>query len=211
MKQPNKRNLRKILLRRFEQQFDLDRLDYSRRSKPAKGAAKATGALFAGVAYLIGFGLAYYSWSQGKIDTILLNKLSFVFMIPASVVGMFALLLSGSRREFPIREDIRAHISAVEGDNGALWRYEPLLKQMALKKIDIEGLIEASHEGRLIKMAPEDICATIHALYQSLSNNSVQTSGDTLEAIENNFTNPGGSGVESLDTAETRPLECATP
>lgn len=186
-KQPNKRNLRKILLRRFEQQFDLDRLDYRRRSKPAKGAAKATGALFAGVVYLAGFGLAYYSWSQGKIDTLLLNKLSFIFMIPASVIGMFAFLLSGSRREFPIREDIRAHISAAEGDSGTLWRYEPLLKQMELKKIDIEGLIEASHEGRLIKMAPEDICATLHALHQSLGNNSTQTSGDTLEAIENNF------------------------
>ncbi len=187
-KQPTKRNLRKILLRRFEGQFDLTRLDYNRRSKPAKGAAKAIGALFAGLVYMAGFGLAYYSWGQGRIDTELLNKLSFIFMIPASIIGLFAFLFSGSRREFPIREDIRAHVSAVEGDTGTLWRYEPLLKQMDLKKIDIEGLIEASHEGRLIKMAPEDICATLHALYERLSNNSTQTNSDTLEAIENNFT-----------------------
>lgn len=186
-KQPSKRNLRKTILRRFEEQFDLTRLDYGRRSKPAKDMAKVMGALFAGILYLAGFGLAYFSWSQGKIDTGLLNKFAFIFMIPATVIGLFAFLLTSSRREFPIREDIRAHVSAFEGENGTLWRYEPLLKQMELKKIDIEGLIEASREGRLIKMAPEDICATIHALHQNLSNSSVQTNGETLEAIENNF------------------------
>lgn len=187
-KQPNRRNARKTILRRFEEQFDLQRLDYARRSKPAKDVARIMGLLFAGIIYSAGFGLAYYSWSQHHIDTTLLNKFAFIFMIPASVVGMFAFLLTGSRREFPIREDIRVHISAVEGDTGTLWRYEPLLKQMSLKKIDIEGLIEASREGRLIVMAPEDICATLQALHQNLSNNSVLTNAETLEAIENNFT-----------------------
>lgn len=188
IKQPNKRNIRKNLLRRFEGQFDLNRLDYSRRSKPAKDMAKVVGVIFAGGIYLIGFGLAYYSWTQKSIDTIMLNTFAFIFMIPATVVGLFAFLLSGNRREFPIREDIRAHIAAFEGADGTLWRYEPLLKQMVLKKIDIGELIKASREGRLIKMAPEDICATLHALYQSLSSNSAFTNTEILETIENNFT-----------------------
>lgn len=186
-KQPTKRNARKTILRRFEEQFDLKRLDYDRRSKPARDMAKIMGALFAGGVYLAGFGLAYYSWTRHNIDTNLLNKFAWIFMVPASVVGAFAFMLTGSRREFPIREDIRAHISAIEGDDGALWRYEPLLKQMSLKKVDIEGLIEASREGRLIKMAPEEICATLHALHQNLNNNSTLTNAETLETIENNF------------------------
>ncbi len=188
IKQPNKRNIRKNLLRRFEGQFDLNRLDYSRRSKPAKDMAKVVGMIFAGCIYLAGFGLAYYSWTQQSIDTIMLNTFAFIFMIPATVVGLFAFLLSGNRREFPIREDIRAHVAAFEGADGALWRYEPLLKQMVLKKVDIEELIKASREGRLVKMAPEDICATLHALYQSLSSNNAFTNTEILEAIENNFT-----------------------
>ena len=187
-KLPNKRNLRKTLLRHFERQFDLKRLDYSRRSKPAKDMAKITGALFAGGIYIAGFGIAYYSWTQQSIDTTMFNTFAFIFMIPATAVGAFAFLLSGNRREFPIREDIRAHVTAFEGTDGTLWRYEPLLKQMTLKKIDIEELIKASREGKLIKMAPEDICATLHALYQSLTTNSALTSTETLEAIENNFT-----------------------
>lgn len=186
-KQPSKRNIRKALLRRFESQFDLKRLDYTRRAKPAKDMAKIMGFLFAGGVYLAGFGLAYFSWSAGRIEVELLNKLTFIFMIPSSVIGLFAFLLTGSRREFPIREDIRAHVTDFEGAEGTLWRYEPLLNQMDLKKIDIEGLIEASREGRLIKMAPEDICATIHALHQQLTNNSVLTNTETLEAIERNF------------------------
>ncbi len=188
IKQPNKRNIRKNLLRRFEGQFDLNRLDYSRRSKPAKDIAKVVGVIFAGGIYLIGFGLAYYSWTQKSIDTIMLNTFAFIFMIPATVVGLFAFLLSGNRREFPIHEDICAHVAAFEGADGTLWRYEPLLKQMVLKKIDIEELIKASREGRLIKMAPEDICTTLHALYQNLSSNSAFTNTEILEAIENNFT-----------------------
>ena len=186
-KQPNKRNIRKTLLRRFEGQFDLKRLDYSRRSKPARDMAKVTGVIFAGGIYIAGFGVAYYSWTQQRIDTAMFNNFAFIFMIPATVVGAFAFLLSGNRREFPIREDIRAHITAFEGADGTLWRYEPLLKQMTLKKIDIEELIQASRERKLIKMAPEDIYAAVHALHQNLSNNSL-TNTETLEAIENNFT-----------------------
>jgi len=190
-KQPNKRNIRKTLLRRFEGQFDLKRLDYSRRSKPARDMAKVTGVIFAGGIYIAGFGVAYYSWTQQRIDTAMFNNFAFIFMIPATVVGAFAFLLSSNRREFPIREDIRAHITAFEGADGTLWRYEPLLKQMTLKKIDIEELIQASRERKLIKMAPEDIYAAVHALHQNLSNNSL-TNTETLEAIENNFASRGG-------------------
>ena len=131
--------------------------------------------------------MAYYSWTQQRIDTAMFNNFAFIFMIPATVVGAFAFLLSGNRREFPIREDIRAHITAFESADGTLWRYEPLLKQITLKKIDIEKLIKASREGKLIKMAPEDICATIHALYHSLTTNTALNNTETLEAIENNF------------------------
>ena len=187
-KQPNKRNIRKTLLRRFEGQFDLKRLDYSRRSKPPRDMAKVTGVIFAGGIYIAGFGVAYYSWTQERIDTAMFNNFAFIFMIPATVVGAFAFLLSGNRREFPIREDIRAHVTAFEGAQGTLWRYEPLLKQVALKKINIDELIKASREGTLVKMAPEDICAAVHAVHQNLSNNNALINTETLEAVENNFT-----------------------
>ena len=184
-KQKTKRNLRKSVLHRFEDAFDLERLDYNRRAKPGRDAAKLTGIIFASVVFFAGFGLAYISHSRGLIDDMFFNKVVWLFMIPSSVVGGTAWLISSNRREFKIREDIRAHVSDFEGESGTLWRYESVLNELELKKVDIEGLIEASHEGRLIKMAPEHICASIRALHTVLSDPS--TPATTFSAIEKNF------------------------
>ncbi len=184
-KQPSKRNLRKTVIRRFEKSFDLDRLHYVRRTKPGKEAAKLVGLGFASAIFFTGFGLAYISHARGTIDEMFFNKLVFLFMIPSSVVGGTAWLISSNRREFKIREDIRAHISEFEGEQGTLWRYQPALERLNLKKVDIEGLIEASHEGRLIKMAPEEVCAAIRALSEHLNNST--TPAAIFSAIEANF------------------------
>ena len=186
-KQQSKRHGRKNVIRDFEKHITLSRLDYKPRVKPGKAMAKVVGLIFAAVIYLGGFGMAYISWSRGIIDANLLNKMSWIFMIPASVVGMFAFLISSNRREFPIREDIRAHVRDFEAETGYLWRFEPILNQLELKKIDIEWLIKASREGTLIEMAPEDICATIQALHQALSGDGQQISGNVILQVENNL------------------------
>ncbi|HHJ80521.1 MAG TPA: hypothetical protein ENJ65_02690, partial [Candidatus Tenderia electrophaga] len=141
--QPSKRHSRKNVIRDVERHITLSRLDYKPRVKPGKAMAKVIGLIFAAVIYMAGFGIAYFSWSRGTIDASLLNKISFIFMIPASIVGMLAFLISSNRREFPIREDIRAHVRDFEGENGYLWRFEPILNQLELGKIDIEWLIKA--------------------------------------------------------------------
>ena len=186
-KQTSKRHSRKSVLRDFEAHFTLSRLDYNRRIKPGRAAAKVTGLIFAAIVYLTGFGLTFYSHSQGLIDDNFLNKVSWIFMIPASVVGAFAYLITSNRREFPIREDIRAHVRDFEGQDGYLWRYEPILNQMQLKKIDIEWLITTSREGRLVEMAPEDICATVQALHDTLQGNNTLVSGSAMNKIEQNL------------------------
>lgn len=179
-KQSSKRSSRKQVLRAIQERFDLERLDYARRIKPGKDMAKVTGLILAALVYLSGFGLALYSRSQGMIDDNFLNKIAWIFMIPASVVGMFAYLITSNRREFPIREDIRAHVREFEGETGFLWRFEPVLGQLQLKKIDIEWLLTASREGRLEEMAPEDICATVRALPEALQN----ANAAAIQAVE---------------------------
>lgn len=185
--QPSKRHSRKNVIRDFEKHFTLSRLDYKPRVKPGKAMAKAVGLSVAAVVYMVGFGITYFSWSRGSIDASLLNKISFIFMIPASIVGMLAFLISSNRREFPIREDIRAHVRDFEGESGYLWRFEPILNQLELKKIDIEWLIKASREGTLTDMAPEDICTTIQALHEALSGNSQKISGHAILQVEKNL------------------------
>ncbi len=185
--QPSKRHSRKNVIRDFEKHITLSRLDYKPRVKPGKAMAKVVGLIFAAAVYLACFGIAYISWSKGSIDANMLNKMSFIFMIPASVVGLMAFLISSNRREFPIREDIRAHVRDFEAEHGYLWRFEPVLNQLELEKIDIEWLIKASREGTLTEMAPEDICATIQALHEALSGNGQQISGNAILQVEKNL------------------------
>ena len=184
-KQTSRRNLRKGVMRRFEESFDVARLDYARRTKPGKGEAKLFGVIAAAIVYFGVFGLSYYSWSQQLIDDLVMNKLVWIMMIPTSLVGALAWLISANRKEFPIREDIRAHIRQFEGDEGTLWRYAPILNGITLKKIDMELIIEFSQEGRLEKSAPEDVCAVVHALHQALANDEVKPA--LLSEIEANF------------------------
>lgn len=186
-KQQSKRHSRKDVIRSFEDHFDLARLDYARRIKPGKDIAKVMGLIFAAVVYLAGFGLAFYSSTQGMIDDNVLNKISWIFMIPASVVGLLAFLITSNRREFPIREDIRAHVREFEGEEGYLWRYEPILSQMELKKIDIDWLVVSSRENRLVEMAPEDICATTRALHDALQSDSSLANAAAINQIEQNL------------------------
>jgi len=188
MAKPNtRRNQRKSLLRRFESCFDLNRLDYKKRAAPGKDRAKITGIIVASIVYFAGYGLAYYSYSQQLIDDNFLNKMSWIFMVPASVVGLTTWLITGNRREFPIRQDIRAHIADFEGETGTVWRYEPVLNEIDLGKLDVEGLVEASTEGRLIKMAPEDVCALLKGLHIALSDSELKASA--VDETEKKFVN----------------------
>ena len=133
-KQPSKRNTRKSVLRRFETSVDLKQLDYNVRVRPGRGKAKLTGVIFSSMVYFAGFGLAYFSWNRQLIDDAFLSKMSFIFIIPATVIGIFAYLIAANRQEYPVRENIRAHISDFEGNTGTLWRYAPVIKELKLKK-----------------------------------------------------------------------------
>ena len=185
-KQQTKRSSRKNVMRSFEEHINLDRLQYKARVKPGKAIAKIKGLLTAGIIYGLGFGLTVMSYNRGAIDETFMAKVVFIIMIPATVIGIFVFLITANRREFPIREDIRAHVRDFEGDDGYLWRFEPLLNSLELKKIDIEWLIKHSREGKLVEMAPEDICDTLIALSERLQGNS-QGSGKALQEVEANL------------------------
>jgi len=186
-KQASKRGSRRSIMRSFRDHFDLERLDYKRRIKPHKDWAMIIGLIFAAILYMAFFGLIMYSRSQGMIDDSMVNKIAWMLMVPTSVVGAFAYLITINRREFPIREDIRAHVRQFEGDQGYLWRFEPILQQLELKKISMDNLISASRQNLLAEMAPEDICATVQALHEVLQNNGAQASPAAISQVEQNL------------------------
>src|SRR3569623_1561609 len=121
IKGKNQRQLRKQVLRHVESTFDLARLEYKTRVTPQKHRAKLTGVMEAGVAYMLGFGLAFYALKAAPTSYDTISKYTRIIMLPASVIGVFAYLLSSNRREFTFAKDIIDYISQLEGHDGLLW------------------------------------------------------------------------------------------
>ena len=188
MKGKSQRQIRKQILRHVEDTFDLQRLNYKKRVTPLKHAAKLVGVVVAGIVYGLGFGLAYYAWKSGKADYETFSKFSWIFMIPSSVVGAFAYLLSSNRREFSIATDIFDHIDQVEGRAGMLWRYEPILLELLDDDAMVKHVITVSREGTFKGLEPEDYAKVVHQLHAILSSGEGRSiSDEAAEAFERNL------------------------
>src|SRR3569832_1763626 len=122
IKGKNQRQLRKQVLRHVESTFDLARLEYKTRVTPQKHRAKLTGVLVAGVVFLLGFGLAFFVLLVGFFCFVFFCMFLWIFMLPASVIGVFAYLLSSNRREYTVAKDIIDYMTQLEGHDGLLWR-----------------------------------------------------------------------------------------
>lgn len=188
----SQRQIRKQLLRHIEDTFDLPRLDYKKRVTPLKHRAKLVGVVAAAIIYGLGFGLAYYAWKGGKADYETFGKFVWIFMIPSSVIGAFAYMLNGNRREFGVAKDIFDHIDVVEGPAGMLWRYEPVLTEIYPDDAVVKQAIAASREGSLAEIEPEDYAGVVHKLRAFLAGGEGRSiSDEAVEAFETNLASEG--------------------
>lgn len=188
IKGKNQRQLRKQVLRHVESTFDLARLEYKTRVTPQKHRAKLTGVMVAGVAYMLGFGLAFYALKAGTTGYDTFGKFTWIFMLPASVIGVFAYLLSSNRREYTVAKDIIDYMTQLEGHDGLLWRYAPILSELLRGDAIAEQLVERSRHGDLPKAEPEDFANLIHRLHEALtSGEGTSLSDEAVDALERNL------------------------
>jgi hypothetical protein len=184
----SQRQIRKQILRHIEDTFDLPRLDYKKRVTPLKHRAKLVGVGAAAVVYGLGFGLAYFAWKTGKADYETFAKFVWIFMVPSSVIGAFAYMLNGNRREFGVAKDIFDHIDVVEGASGVLWRYEPILTELFPDDNVVKHVLEASREKSFAGLEPEDYAKVIHQLHAALESGESRSISDTAaDAFETNL------------------------
>lgn len=192
MKGKNQRQIRKQILRHLEENFDLKRLEYKKRVTPLRHAAKLFGVIAAVVVYGLGFGLAYYAWKAGKTDYETFAKFSWIFMVPSSVVGVFAYMLNSNRREYSIARDILDHIDHVEGTHGLLWRYEPILLEFYPDDELVKQLIAISRTGVFKGLEPEDYANLVNKFHAALSSGEERSISDaTAAAFESNLAKEG--------------------
>jgi len=192
MKGKNQRQIRKQILRHLEENFDLKRLEYKKRVTPLRHAAKLFGVIAAAIVYGLGFALAYYAWKAGKADYETFVKFSWIFMVPSSVVGVFAYMLNSNRREYGVAQDILDHIDHVEGAHGMLWRYEPILLEFYPDDELVKRLIAISRSGIFKGLEPEDYANLVHKLHAALSSGEERSvSDDAAAAFESNLVKEG--------------------
>ena len=184
----SQRQIRKQIRRHIEDTFDLPRLDYKKRVTPLKHRAKLVGVAVAAVIYGLGFGLAYFAWKTGRTDYETFSKFVWIFMVPSSVFGAFAYMLNGNRREFRVAKDIFEHLDVVEGANGMLWRYEPVLTELFPEDHVVQHVLESSRARSFAKLEPEDYAKVVHQLYAALdSGEGRSVSDEATAAFESNL------------------------
>ncbi len=188
-----RRRSKRDVVKQFAQTFDLQRLDYARRLRPAGGKAKLYGVLAAFVLYSAGFGVGYYGWHSQAVDYEVFAKLVWLLMIPATVIGVFCWLLARNRLEYPVRRDITEYMQALEGSRGLLWRYAPLAAELCPDNYACKEVMALSRDGKLAAIAPEDYCRAVQSLYQALQDSgSRAVSSETLEELARNFSAGAG-------------------
>src|SRR3569623_501032 len=215
VKGKNQRQLRKQVLRHVDATIDLTLLDYKKRVTPQKHYAKLVGVVTAICVYAFGFGLAYYAVKTGTTNDETFMKFSWIFMLPASVIGLFSYLLSSNRREYAVAKDIREYLLDLEGRGGLLWRYGPVQAELLPDDPLVERTIESSRLGTLAAVEPEDLALVINQLHAALSSGEgTALSEAATEELERQLAEmaaplaPGGAAEFERNLAEPHSAAC---
>lgn len=188
----NKRRFKRDLLKQLEGTFDLERLDYQKKTRPVQGKAILFGVLAAFLIYSAGFAAGYTGWQNQAVDYAMFAKMVWLMMIPASVIGVVTWLLVRNRLEYPVRNAMRDYIRSLEGDKGLLWRYLPLLNELAPDNLNCKEMMARSREGKIEELHPEDYGKAVAELIELVRECGSKAVGpETIEELERNFSSAG--------------------
>lgn len=181
----SKRQSRREVFSRFQNVF-VSPIDFAKRSKPLNGKAKIVGLAIAFCVYAVGFSVGYIGWTRHAVPDEMFAKLVWIWMIPATMAGVFCWQLMYSRYEYGLRQELKKLIRRFEGEQGILWRYAPALSEEMKKDKLLREVVDFSKHGQIEKMAPEDYERALQLIHAKLDD--AQVDQNSLDAIENNFT-----------------------
>lgn len=191
----SRRHIKKAVLRQLESDFDMRRFNYKELVRHVKGKSKLIGILTASVIYFIGVGGGYYGWTNGFVPEDVMAKIIFIAMVPSSVIGAVTWMITDSRMEYPLRKELSLYIASIEGEQGRLWRYSPIVDTLTIKGVDIAKTIALSKEGLGENIDPQDYAAIVMALYKEVnSNEGLQLSGEDSKRLEEQLLNLNAAG-----------------
>lgn len=165
------RRSRRELLQQFERSYDVAEFDYKKKVHPAQGKSKLIGISVACAIYGAVFAIAYFSWTSGRVEYELFLKTTWVLLLPATAIGMFAWMLAFNRLDNAVRIPIQKNIARVEGEQGMLWRYAPILAVAEPNNTGAKTACNRSREQRVKDIDEEDYCSAVKAIHTALKNN----------------------------------------
>jgi hypothetical protein len=188
-KKPNRRGHKKEILKRFEQSFDLKRLNLAAEIKRIKPKAMLIGLMSAMVLYGVGFAAAYAGMNANAVPLELFAKLVWILMIPTTIIGFFAWQLSRSRMEYPVRMEIREYIQDLEDNGGLLWRFAPLLEADLDQNPDVKKAFAWSAEAKIDQLDIDDYILAVDMLDDILRSTAGKFfTQEMCNRLEENFT-----------------------
>ena len=202
-KKPSRRGQKKELIKRFDDNFDLGRLNLVARVKLIKPKAMLVGLLASMILYGIGFAVAYVGMSANSLPLEVFAKLVWMMMIPTTIIGFFVWQLSRSRMEFPVRREIREYITEIESSGGMLWRFAPILQDELDDTPVVKKAFAWSAEGKIAKLDIDDYILAVESLERVLHcANSNSFTAELVNEIESNFNqNTSQNGNQNADAA----------
>jgi hypothetical protein len=170
----DRRHARRDVVQQFEKSFDAKQYDYARLVHPVRGKAKLVGVAVGFALYSAIFTIAWMGWSGGRVSYELFLKTTWVLILPATAIGVFAWLLAFNRLENKLRAPLTTAIAATEGETGALWRYAPLIQAVDPANTSAKTALNASREGRAASIDTEDYCNAVMAVRKAIDQHAVK-------------------------------------
>ena len=187
-KPKNKRNVKKEVVRLFEKSFDLEKLDYKKRSIPLKPKSAVVGLGVATLLYVIGFSLAYAAMGKNMLPLESFAKLVWIMMIPTTILGVFAWQIAKNRMEYPLRQDVREYMNELEENKGLLWKFSPLMDIIGIEDMNTKKALAKSREGKVDELDIEDYTEAVDKLNRLLEDTDArQFSTVIAENVLENF------------------------
>jgi len=187
-KQKSKRNIKKEVARLFERSFDLQKLNYKKRSMSLKPKSMLVGLGVATGIYMVGFAASYYAMDNNIIPLEGFAKLVWIMMIPTTIVGALAWQIAKNRMEYPIRQDVREYMHDLEQQGGLLWKFAPLMDMIGIEDMTTKRALAKSKDGKWEEMEIEDYTEAVFALNNALEGtDNRQFSTVVAEAVLENF------------------------
>ncbi len=186
-KAKSRRHIKKVIVKQLETDFDFSRLEYKSLIRPGKGKSKLFGLIAASAVYMLGFGVAFFGWSNGVVPDSTFAKTVWILMIPASVIGSVVWLVADSRFEYPVRMTMAKYVADLEAGEGKLWRYGPVLETLAIKGLDIPYLVSLSKKGQGGEIDPQDYSTLVHRLYAEIASDNASITGEMSRQLEENL------------------------